>query len=311
MRTAYLGLGSNLNDRAENLGRAISILYHHMDIRLKKVSRFYEMDAVSFAPQPSYLNAVIEIATSLSAEDLLKLTQSIEKQMGRTQKGQWQARNIDIDILLMEDEMLCSEDLNIPHLGLADREFVLFPLKEIAPDLMHPILQKTITELYDELPLDVLVENELETQVMAQLVASCALPGDILLLHGELGSGKTTFVRYFSEHLKAKTAVSSPTFTLIQTYPGELPIVHADLYRLNTPKEVAGIDLDSHMDAHSVTVVEWAERMGNPPPKNALQLWFHLTEMDVSQRLIRIAAQSEDSQPFLSRIKEKYNRVLV
>lgn len=146
MKTIYLSLGSNLNDRQENLARARTLL-ESPDLKITRASSIYETEPRDLPDQPWFLNQVLEAQTTLFPRQLLARTQNIEREIGRkptTPKG---PRVIDIDILLFGDSMVRTAGLEIPHPRLAERRFVLEPLAELAPDLRHPVTKKTIRDL--------------------------------------------------------------------------------------------------------------------------------------------------------------------
>jgi len=145
--TAYLGLGSNLGDRQANLDRALEILSQRL--RLEKVSSIYDSEPVGDIEQPRFLNLVCEVSTFLSPEGLLTLAKGIEARMGRTGPT-GTPRIIDVDILFYGDQVINKPDLVIPHPRLHQRAFVLVPLVEIAPKLVHPLIGKTIKQLLKE-----------------------------------------------------------------------------------------------------------------------------------------------------------------
>lgn len=148
--TAYLSLGSNLGDRLANLNTAIDSLRKLGSVRA--ISSIYETEPVEFTSQPWFLNGAAELETELSSEQLLQETLKIEQRMGRIRDQAKGPRSIDIDILLIGDQQIDSEDLTIPHPALHLRRFVLEPLAEIAPQALHPVLKKTIFQLKNELP---------------------------------------------------------------------------------------------------------------------------------------------------------------
>jgi 2-amino-4-hydroxy-6-hydroxymethyldihydropteridine diphosphokinase len=145
MPTIYLGLGSNLGDREANLRRALDLLGER--VQVKRTSSIYETEPVGFKDQPQFLNLVCCGTTELSPRDLLAFVKSIEAVMGRLPTVRFGPRLIDIDILFYDDLVLDEADLVIPHPRLHERAFVLVPLSEIAPDLVHPVLKKTVRDL--------------------------------------------------------------------------------------------------------------------------------------------------------------------
>jgi 2-amino-4-hydroxy-6-hydroxymethyldihydropteridine diphosphokinase len=145
--TSYLGIGSNLGNRIKNLEIVISSLSMHPDIKVNAFSSFYETEPVGYKKQGWFINQAIQIETSLSPPDLLKVTQKIEEDLGRKRTIKWGPRTVDIDILLYSDLIMHDFSLRIPHPHLTKRRFVLVPLAEIAPFLIHPILGENISKI--------------------------------------------------------------------------------------------------------------------------------------------------------------------
>ncbi|TVR86616.1 MAG: 2-amino-4-hydroxy-6-hydroxymethyldihydropteridine diphosphokinase [Saprospirales bacterium] len=152
--TVFLGLGSNLGNREDHLINAIDAL-NGDEIQIKAHSSVFETEAWGDENLKPFLNMVIQIETTLPPLQLLQRVESIERQLGRKSgKGMFQNRNIDIDILLFGKHIVDLENLKIPHRGLPVRSFVLEPLNELAPDLIHPVSGKTIRQLLRECPDD-------------------------------------------------------------------------------------------------------------------------------------------------------------
>jgi len=148
---AYLGLGSNVGDREEYIEQAVFLLEKNPKVEVMKRSSNIETEAEGGkGDQPSFLNSALEIKTKLNPYQLLDLCNEIEVALGREREIEWGPRPIDIDILLFEDEILSDDKLQIPHPLMHERLFVLKPLREIAPQVLHPVLEKSIESLYEE-----------------------------------------------------------------------------------------------------------------------------------------------------------------
>ena len=144
--TAYLALGSNLGDKEANLRRALELVQQR-GVEVVKTSSFICTEPYGVTDQPQFLNGVCEVRTSLEPLALLQTLLEIEQEMGRVRLRHWGERNIDLDLLLYEDVVMDTPELILPHPDMQNRDFVLLPLAEIAPELVHPILQKSIEEL--------------------------------------------------------------------------------------------------------------------------------------------------------------------
>lgn len=138
MHTVYLGLGSNLENPMTQLKDAIERLNAHNGIEKLRSSSFYGSKPLGPQDQPDFVNAVVEIVTTLTPQALLKVTQQIEMAQGRIKKRHWGERLIDIDILVYGALVVAEPNLKIPHTEIAQRDFVLLPLQELAPELQIP-----------------------------------------------------------------------------------------------------------------------------------------------------------------------------
>src|SRR6266516_3602643 len=145
-KTVYLSLGSNIGDRAKNLHAAIAAL-PEAEVRVTKVSSFYETEPVDLREQPWFLNCVIEGVTEVRATQLLKKLREIESRMGSKKLVAKGPRVIDLDILLYGRETIDTAELHVPHPRMHLRRFVLVPLAEIAPELRQPALSGTAEDL--------------------------------------------------------------------------------------------------------------------------------------------------------------------
>ncbi len=153
---AAIALGSNLGDREANLRAAIDALSRREGVKIRAVSSLHETSAVVLEgdePQPAYLNAAALLETALSARELLEGLLEIERRLGRRRKKgkRWRSRTLDLDLLLYDDVILDEPGLTIPHPAMHRRAFVLDPLSEIAADMIHPVLERSVSALRDAL----------------------------------------------------------------------------------------------------------------------------------------------------------------
>jgi 2-amino-4-hydroxy-6-hydroxymethyldihydropteridine diphosphokinase len=278
--TAYCILGSNLGDRETLLRRATFALAASQQIELVRGSSLYESPAWGRTDQPAYLNAAVELKTSLSPEVLLVRFKEIEAFLGRDfQAERWTARAIDLDLALYEDRIIQTENLIVPHLDLANRAFALLPLLEIAPDACDPASKKPYTEnlatlgvwgagkfffdLNEGGHIDVLwpllhshsdafdtnfstvlfqSEQPEETEQIAATLGLHLQGGEVIALSGNLGAGKTCFARGLARGLQIPGPITSPSYVLVKSYEGRLVMHHADFYRLTGDDQDAGAE---------------------------------------------------------------------
>ena len=151
---AYLSIGSNMGDKEANLNQAIDSFYDDDNCRVTAVSNFIETKPYGPVEQDNFLNGCLEIETLYSPQELLAKVNEIEAQAGRTRDIHWGPRTLDIDIILYDDEIVQQSDLMIPHVEMHKRLFVLEPLNQIAPYAMHPIYNKTVSQLLEEIKPD-------------------------------------------------------------------------------------------------------------------------------------------------------------
>ena len=147
MVKAYLGLGSNIGDRAHQLQQAIRIIDQYQYIDVTSISPIYETEPVGYTDQPQFLNLCIEIETTLDPQELLKRCLETEEALHRVRKIRWGPRTLDVDILLYGNEIIEEDNLIIPHPRMTERAFVLIPLNDIASKHIEPRSQKLIENL--------------------------------------------------------------------------------------------------------------------------------------------------------------------
>lgn len=229
LKSVYIALGSNQGQRKQFLQDAVDEIFYHMG-SVEKLSHVYETPAWGFEGK-SFLNACIKVKTQLTASKVLDLIQHIEKKLGRVRSTSgFQNRNIDLDILFYENENIDDTHLKIPHPELSKRDFVLYPLADIAPDKIHPILGESILSLKQQLKS----ENEIhKTEISLKSKSYPKTKINYLCIEGNIGAGKTTFAQMLSQDYKAKLILER-----FQDNPF-LPQFYKDPKRYAFPTEMA------------------------------------------------------------------------
>jgi deoxyguanosine kinase len=188
--TAYIGLGSNLGEREKSIRSAVKMLGEIEDVSVLRVSEIIETSPLDQMNQPPYLNSVAEIETTFSAENMHKKLIHIEDSLGREKKEKWTSRIIDLDLLLFGADVINHPDLTVPHPQMHLRTFVLKGLFELNPELVHPVINKSVNELAARLNGADYVLNP----NISQLVS----------IAGIIGVGKTTLAEKLAKHLGCK-----------------------------------------------------------------------------------------------------------
>ena len=201
VRTTYLSLGSNLENKLENLQQAIDFVGDTIGT-ISKISSVYKTASWGFNSD-DFLNICLQVNTSLNPEDLLRKINYIETTLGRkrTLEKNYTSRTIDIDILLFDDEIIFSEDLIVPHKDMLNRKFVLVPLAEIAPNLIHPIAKERITVCLENCTDMGFVEKTNETLIKPVAISE---KYNYIAIEGNIGAGKTSLTKMIADDFNAK-----------------------------------------------------------------------------------------------------------
>ncbi|HCE55976.1 MAG: 2-amino-4-hydroxy-6-hydroxymethyldihydropteridine diphosphokinase [Lutibacter sp.] len=201
LRPTYLSLGSNLGNKLENLQQAIDLIAEKIGA-IVRISSVYKTESWGFKSD-DFLNICIQISTGLNPENLLKSIHEIELLLGRKSTSEigYKARIIDIDILLFDTEVLLSKELMVPHKEMLNRKFVLVPLAEIAPNLIHPITKQRIQTCLENCTDNSLIEKTIFT---LERPVSIAEKFNYIAIEGNIGSGKTTLATMIAEDFNAK-----------------------------------------------------------------------------------------------------------
>ena len=200
-RTTYLSLGSNIGKRLENLQFAVDQVAERIG-QVTRVSSVYASSSWGYAGA-DYLNMCIEVSTPLNPERLLEAILEIEQDLGRMRKntGTYEDRSLDIDILLFDDEIIFDKDLKVPHPKMLERKFVLAPLAEIAPGVIHPIAKRTILNCLEACADSGSVEK---TDAVVVRPVSLMEKYNYIAIEGNIGSGKTSLAHKLSDQFNAK-----------------------------------------------------------------------------------------------------------
>lgn len=151
MAHAYIGFGSNIDDRFDYITQALRLLLDADDVSLVQISSLYETEPVGYEEQDWFLNGVVAIETALPVHRLLALLKEIEGSVGRKHRARWRPREVDLDLLIYDQCCINTPDLIVPHPEMHQRSFVLIPFAEIAPDVLHPIFGQNIRTLLSNL----------------------------------------------------------------------------------------------------------------------------------------------------------------
>jgi len=230
VRNTYLSLGSNLGNKLKNLQEAIDIIAIEIG-KINNISSVYQTAAWGFESDDFY-NICIDVSTHLSPENLLIQTNRIEKSLGRikTSDSEYKARTIDIDILLFENEIIFSKDLIVPHKEMLNRKFVMVPLVEIAPNIIHPIEKQRL-----QVCLSNSTDNTEVEKTDLNLIKPICLSDkyNYIAIEGNIGAGKTTLSNLIAEDFNAKI--------ILERFADNpfLPKYYADMERYAFPLEMS------------------------------------------------------------------------
>jgi 2-amino-4-hydroxy-6-hydroxymethyldihydropteridine diphosphokinase len=153
LNIAFIGIGSNEGDKVSNIKSSIDLISELTHCKIEKVSSLYETIPFGDIEQNNFINAVIKISTALNPHVLFNELKSLEKKLGRVTREEWGPREIDLDILFFNDLIFSDEIITLPHKGIIYRDFVLIPLIEIEPELIHPVFNKKIIEFVSEIKI--------------------------------------------------------------------------------------------------------------------------------------------------------------
>ena len=230
--TVYISLGSNKGDRFKNLQDAVNLIYAKIG-RTDSISKVYNSPAFGFESD-DFLNTCLRLETNLAAHDVLKALLAIEKSLGRvrSKKPGYEARIIDLDILFFDDDMIASKTLQVPHLEMQNRKFVLQPLHDMAPKMIHPVLKKDMTELLQICedksilePINIWLKNPSKQHDFSKY--------NYIAIEGNIGAGKTSLAYKISHDFNAKL--------ILERFADNpfLPMFYKDAQRYAFPLEMS------------------------------------------------------------------------
>lgn len=160
---AYIAMGSNMGDKKAYMKHGVDALVQSKDFRVKAVSKFIETEPYGVKEQDNFLNGCMVAETLLTPEELLAFLQGVERSVNRVREGKWGPRTLDMDIIFYDDLVIDSDNLKVPHMDMHNRDFVLVPLQQIAPNYCHPVLHKTIDMLAKELDGEATIIDKLNS----------------------------------------------------------------------------------------------------------------------------------------------------
>ena len=300
----FLGLGSNVGNRVKYLNSAIEALHHINEIDMVARSKLYVTPPWGYTEQRAFVNAVVKVTTSLTPQKLLETIKNTERKIGRTTREKWGSREIDIDILLYGEARVENPDLHIPHEHLGTRAFVLVPLLELAPDLMHPGKGIALSTLLEGLPektkihewkppeFEMLSNTEEETVRLGRVIGKRCTGGEVLCLNGQLGAGKTCFTKGLAKGLGVSETVRSPSFLIAKSYRGRMQLHHIDFYRLSSIADLESFGFEEYFDRDAVVVIEWGEKFLDMLPRPYLTMDF--TVAGATLRTIKLSSSEKD-----------------
>ncbi len=207
MPLAYLGLGSNIGNRIGYIRRSLVALSRLPKTKVTKVSSLYETEPYGKKEQPWFINIVVEVSTELGPLELFKKCKSIENKLGRQKREKWAEREIDIDILLYDEIIFSTPELQIPHPDMHNRRFVLIPLSEIAPNIIHPVFKKSVSELLIECKDTTKIIHIPEKIDLKNIIEPEVKEIRYIAIEGVIGAGKTSLAKLLGERLNAKVVL--------------------------------------------------------------------------------------------------------